>query len=448
MTRRGWSRRGVGNALIAVAATLAFGVAAVSAQAAIALTRAELNGTQLRVEGSGALPNHRVIVTPGSVVGTSDSNGNFKIQADPYSSSTCSITVSDGTTTVSTSLSGCTPSTTASTSPAVALAPGSLSFGSQDTGTRSAAQSVTVTNTGSGSLFINSAAVPNTLDFTVVGDGCSGMTLAVGASCSVSIVFSPSQAGALSASFVVTDNAPNSPQSIPLTGTGTTPAGTTAPGLAIDTQFMSCTGGVCDVAPGSNVFVNNFYTTTFRATSGTATGPYRWSGTVPAGLTLRPSGLLLGTPTVLGTQTFQVTVTDATGATATGTFSLTVTNPPPPSPSGCQTGGTLKEPLTGPSLNGKTPSGQAVADETRFSGCGGFSLLSTQVKNVALPDGTVLWVTLDFKPVGTITLRAGSGTMPTYNMARFGVGNDDVRVYSALPDIGTSQQILIGAFFS
>jgi len=37
--------------------------------------------------------------------------------------------------------------------------------------------------------------------------------------------------------------------------------------------------------------------------------------------------------------------------------------------------------------------------------------------------------------------------MPTYNMGRFGVSNDDVRVYSALPDIGGSQQILIGGFF-
>jgi hypothetical protein len=445
MTRRGW-RQSVLRVGIVIAAFVAFGVVAVSAQAAIGLTRAELNGTQLRVEGNGALPNHTVTVSPGSVVGSSDSTGAFKIEASAYSSPTCRVTVSDGTTSVSASLSGCTPSTTSTASaPAVSLSPGALTFASQDTGTRSAPQSLTVTNTGSASLFINSAAVPNTLDFTVVGDGCSGLTLAPGGSCSVSIVLSPSQAGSLSASFVLTDNAPNSPQKAALSGTGTTPAGTTAPGLTIDNQFMSCTGGVCQVAPGSNVFVNNFFTTTFRATGGTA--PYTWSGTLPAGLTLRPSGLALGAPTVLGTQTFRVSVSDASGATATGAFSLVVTSPPPPSPSGCQTGGTLKEALSGPSFGGKTPSGQAQADETRFSGCGGFSLLSAQVKNVALPDGTVLWVTLDFGPVGTITLRGGSGTMATYNLGDFGVSNDDVRVYSALPDISTSQQILIGGFF-
>jgi hypothetical protein len=37
--------------------------------------------------------------------------------------------------------------------------------------------------------------------------------------------------------------------------------------------------------------------------------------------------------------------------------------------------------------------------------------------------------------------------MATYNMGRFGVSNDDIRVYSALPDISSSQEILIGGAF-
>ena len=325
--------------------------------------------------------------------------------------------------------------------PAVTLTPTSLTFGAQAIGTTSAPQPVTVANTGNAPLFINSAAVPNTLDFTVVNDGCSGLTLAPGTSCSMSITFSPTASGTRSAALTVTDNAPGSPQTAPLTGTGT---GTNPP-LAINTQFFTCTGGVCDIGAGSNVFVNNFFSTTFQASGGTA--PYTWSGQPPAGLTLRPSGLLLGAPTTTGTSTFTVTVTDAAGAKATGTFSLTVTDPPPPTPPGCQTGGTLVEALSGSAFNGKTPSGQATADETQFSGCGGFSLLSVQVNNVNLPDGTQLWVTLDFGAVGTITLRGGSGTMPTYNMGRFGVSHDNVRVNSALPDVSTAQQILIGGSF-
>jgi hypothetical protein len=426
---------------------VAFGIAATSAAAAITVTRAELSSGRLRVEGNGARPNASVVVDPGAVTGTSDGSGAFRIERSPYSSSTCQVTVSDGVSSATASLSGCTasqPSPTPS-APAVSLSPTSLDFGAQDIGTRSAAQFVSVTNTGTGSVFINSAAVPNTLDFTVVGDGCSGLTLAVGTSCTMAIAFNPQNAGTRSAALVVADNAPNSPQRASLTGSGTTAPGTTAPPLAIDTRFFTCANGVCDVGAGGNVFVNNFFTTTFTATGGTE--PYRWSGTLPAGMTLRPSGLALGAPSTLGTSTFQVSVTDATGATATGTFSLTVTNLPPPTPSGCQTGGTKRNPLSGPAFNGRTPSGQATADMTRFSGCGGFSLLSAQVKNVNLPDGSVLWVTLDFQPVGTITLRAGSGTMPTYNLGQFGVSNDDVRVYSALPDVSTSRQILIGGAF-
>jgi hypothetical protein len=56
-------------------------------------------------------------------------------------------------------------------------------------------------------------------------------------------------------------------------------------------------------------------------------------------------------------------------------------------------------------------------------------------------------VTLDYKPVGTVTLRGGSGTMANYNMGDFGVSRDKVRVYSALPDVANFQQILIGGSF-
>jgi hypothetical protein len=325
---------------------------------------------------------------------------------------------------------------------AVTFTPPSLTFGSQAVGTTSPPQTITVANAGDASMFINSAAVPNTLDFTVVSDGCSGLTLLAGTSCDMSITFNPSATGTRTAALTVTDNAPGSPQTAPLTGTGT---GTNPP-LAINTQFFTCTNGVCDIGAGSNVFVSNFFSASFEATGGAP--PYTWSGNPPAGLTLRPSGLLLGAPTTLGTQTFTVTVTDSAGATATGTFSLTVTGPPAPSPPGCQTGGKLKEALSGPSFNGQVPNGTALANETQFSGCGGFSTLSVSVKKVNLANGSQLWVTLDGLPVGTITLSHGSGSMATYNLGRFGVSMDQVHVYSSFPDVSPFQQILSGASFS
>src|SRR5919199_1016328 len=152
--------------------------------------------------------------------------------------------------------------------PAVAFSPTSLTFAAQAIGTTSAPQSIAVTNTGNAGLFINSAAVPNTLDYTEVSDGCSGLTLAPGTSCSVSITFKPTLSGTRSAAFTLTDNAANSPQTVPLTGTGT---GQNPP-LAIDSRFFTCANGVCDIGAGHNVFVRNFFSTSFLASGGTA--PY------------------------------------------------------------------------------------------------------------------------------------------------------------------------------
>jgi len=320
----------------------------------------------------------------------------------------------------------------------VTVSPTSLSFGNQVLGTSSSVKKVTLKNAQSTSISVSSI-ISNLADFTR-STSCS-TTLTAGSSCTISVTFTPTALGLRSGTLSVNDTGAGSPQTVPISATGT---GQNA-ALAIDNRFFTCANGVCDIGAGHNVFVNNFFSTSFLASGGTE--PYTWSGQVPAGLTLRSSGLLLGAPSVKGTSTFTVTVTDANGATATGTFSLTVTDPPPPTPPGCQTGGTLKESLSGPAFNGRTPSGQATADETKFSGCGGFSLLSVQVKDVNLPDGTQLWVTLDFGPVGTITLRGGSGTTATYNMGFFAVSRDAIRVYSALPDISTSQQILIGGAF-
>ncbi len=88
-------------------------LAAPAASAVVSTTRAELSSGQLRVEGSGAAANATVTVTsPESTAsGPADGSGAFRIQASNYRSSTCNVTVTDGSTSVTASLSGCTPST-------------------------------------------------------------------------------------------------------------------------------------------------------------------------------------------------------------------------------------------------------------------------------------------------------------------------------------------------
>src|SRR5437879_307505 len=82
-------------------------IPAAQANAAIVVTRCELSGGQLRVEGQGAQPNAPISVN-GTVRGTADAGGRFKILAANFSSPTCSVTVSDGVTSAAASLIGCT----------------------------------------------------------------------------------------------------------------------------------------------------------------------------------------------------------------------------------------------------------------------------------------------------------------------------------------------------
>jgi hypothetical protein len=107
--------------------------------------------------------------------------------------------------------------------------------------------------------------------------------------------------------------------------------------------------------------------------------------------------------------------------------------------SSSSSGGTVKETLSGPAIDGVVPRGVATADQSQFRS-GGSTILTVQVRDVNLPDGTVLGVTLDFTPVGSITLADRQGSM-TANLGHFGVSRDQVRVKNG------DTQILIGGFF-
>jgi hypothetical protein len=111
-----------------------------------------------------------------------------------------------------------------SSSAAVSFSPSSVGFASQTVGTTSASQNVTVTNQGNAVLNITSVSVtgPNAAEFHLNAGTC-GATVAPGATCSLAVSFAPSAPGARNANLAVADNAPGSPQTLALTGTGTTP---------------------------------------------------------------------------------------------------------------------------------------------------------------------------------------------------------------------------------
>ena len=103
-------------------------------------------------------------------------------------------------------------------SPAVTLAPSSISFAAQAVGTTSAPQTVVLTNTGQGNLSNPSVAITGANAAAFGETTTCGATLAPNASCGITVTFTPAAAGSFSATLAVTDNAPGSPQTISLSG--------------------------------------------------------------------------------------------------------------------------------------------------------------------------------------------------------------------------------------
>ena len=108
------------------------------------------------------------------------------------------------------------------TGTAAGFNPTSVNFGSWTVGTTSGVQNITLTNVAaSGTMTITNVTIigTNASDFTVQSNNCSSLT--PGQSCTIGVTFTPSAVGVRSANLSVTDNGGGSPQSVPLSGSGT-----------------------------------------------------------------------------------------------------------------------------------------------------------------------------------------------------------------------------------
>jgi hypothetical protein len=186
---------------------------------------------------------------------------------------------------------------TTEVAPALTLS-SALTFAATAEGTTDpTTQSITIKNTGGGS-------VADITGITITGADASsfsetntcGSTLAVGASCVVTVTFKPAAIGTLTASVSVADNVTGSPQTVGLTGTG----------AEVGSYSLSATA-VTIAAAGSSG------TSTVTAT---ATGGYTGVITLTCSVAALAGGS--DTPTCSGS-----TITVASGATtATGTITL------------------------------------------------------------------------------------------------------------------------------
>jgi len=163
-------------------------------------------------------------------------------------------------------------------SPTVTLSPVSLTFSSTALFQKSAAQTVTLTNTGSTALSISGIAISggNYKEFTQTNT--CGTSVAAGANCSISVIFAPLLYGTRSSSLVVTDSAANSPQSVPLSGMGMGPAVTlSATTLTFGPQLATTTSAA------QMVTLTNSGDAPLTFASITLVGTYAETNTCPTG---------------------------------------------------------------------------------------------------------------------------------------------------------------------
>jgi FG-GAP-like repeat/Abnormal spindle-like microcephaly-assoc'd, ASPM-SPD-2-Hydin len=195
--------------------------------------------------------------------------------------------------------------------PLAGLSPSGVTFSAQALGTTSSPQSVTLTNNGTGPLNLSNAAITgtNSGDFPQTNNCPS--TLAVGASCQINIRFAPTATGPRSGSLALTDNAPGTPQTIPLSGSG----GLAAVQLSASTLNFA-NEPVGNTSASQSISVSNTGYSTLNISSITVTGANAgdFSETLGCGSTLAAGASCTVSvkfiPTAIGSRNAAVTISD------------------------------------------------------------------------------------------------------------------------------------------
>jgi len=177
----------------------------------------------------------------------------------------------------------------------VSLSPSSLNFGNQTIGVASAAKMVTLQNTGNVNLSITSIQITGANNGDFKSSTCPS-SLSPNTSCQISVTFTPAAAGTRNATLSITDNASGSPQSVSLTGIGST-----TPNYTVSANPISVT-----VNPGSAAN----YVITLTPLNG-------YDGTVTIKCpSVLPSGVSCNTPTIAPGQTKATLTVSTTGPSA------------------------------------------------------------------------------------------------------------------------------------
>jgi hypothetical protein len=125
-------------------------------------------------------------------------------------------------------------------SPVINLSPNTLSFPSEPLNTTASTQTVSMSNSGVDASTITTITASG--DFTQVNT--CGTTLAAGATCTITVAFTPTLNGTRTGTLSVVDNSAGSPHTVSLTGTGAGPdASLSASTLTFGQQPLGTTSG-------------------------------------------------------------------------------------------------------------------------------------------------------------------------------------------------------------
>ena len=114
------------------------------------------------------------------------------------------------------------------TSPALTTTTAALSFASDAIGVASAAQTVTLTNTGTSPITLSGIALAgsNSGDYSISSTTCGG-SLTASSTCTVGVTFTPTAAGTRYADVAISNSASATPIYVALSGTGSTASSST-----------------------------------------------------------------------------------------------------------------------------------------------------------------------------------------------------------------------------
>ena len=408
---------------------------ATSAQAALSPSSLTFGSQPL---GTTSSPQTLTLSNPGTsslTIGSLQSSGTFA-QANTCGSSlavgaSCTITVTFTPTAVGSQTGSLVVATNAVSSPTdmlsgtgvgtpqAVLSPSSLTFGSQPLGTTSSPQTLTLSNPGTSSLTIGSLQSSGTF---AQANTC-GSSLAVGASCTITVTFTPTAVGSQTGSLVVATNAVSSPTDM-LSGTGVgTPQAVLSPSsLTFGSQPLGSTSS-------QTLTLSNPGTSSLTIGSLQSSGTFAQANTCGSSLAVGASCTITVTfaPTAVGSQTGSLVV--ATNAVSSPTDMLSGTGVGTPqavlSPSSLTFG---SQPLGSTSSQTLTLSNPGTSSLTigSLQSSGTFAQANTCGSSLAV--GASCTITVTFAPTavgsqtGSLVVATNAVSSPTDMLSGTGVG--------------------------